>query len=1316
MSKYDVKFDHAKAVVIGDNATVNIVENTIASPPPIPRAELLAALHSSNAEMRAYPHEITGLYLQRSEVDDICRWILDANAEGSLGMVLDQPGAGKTVIMRSALVWLEEANVPVLAIKADTLSGIKNANELATRLNLPLNVSDLAAALASDEPFVVLMDQLDALSMNLSRDQPTLDVMLNTLAVLRDLKNVKVISSCRTFDLKHDPRLSAIEADKTFNLSLLTDEQVTAVLDRLNLDPARLLPSHRTLLRTPLHLSIYARLISDDPSSAPAESFGSLQELYEALWQRQIANRHPAAPPAAECIAAIYALVDAMQNNPQLTAPIGVLDEYSEAARYLQQVNFIRRERNNYLFAHQTLFDYCYARRFVATGRSISHEILAGPQGLFERSQMMQVLAYLRGIDQIAYRRELNALFSSSALRTHLKLLLMEWFGSLRTLLVDEIAIGQRLVSTPETRDQFLLSASDDGEWFDSLKTTELPNLLRQPEATISNGVFWYLGSVMPARSTDVISLLEPHIDESALWNGRIVFSLARLSDWSDDAIVDLLCRMFRTQHRETPDSDATLCLYNLAKSNPAGLCRALRAMLEQRVIDVTHEIAESRSASHDFSYATRSDLSEAVFGDHGIVELLEKAVKETPAVVIDQLLPWFIKSSLFASDPNASDSYPGDTMFSFGWYDGHITEGAAFSMKLRDALRWLAANEREQFRRIAQELTEAESLAAHRILISAYLDNAPLYVDDIVQYLTQDSRRLVIGERGARNYDSICLYGSVFALANEEQRGVLESTVLRHQPPWENRNHHFRGLSRLHFLKSVPRDLLTPDAERKLGELERRFPDDRFLPPQGIVARFVGSPIPESAMPKMSDRDWLSAMRKYNERFRRSGSLNPFAGGISELAAALHNEIKEDPERFYRLLLKFDATISFRYIQAVVSALADSTAPSSHIFDSIRRFSDRIPEDGRQAICQALDKRAKDDVPDDLLDMISTWALNDPDPREEEWRTTDRYGNSFYQGDPYNQGINSNRSVALQCFCRSAIQKKTPQIDRVVQLLKRAVSDPSTAVRSCVIECLDWMLYRHVDEQILDLFETVMEGHPRLLQLDRTAKFLSRTYKVHFDRVRQFIEAMLEDETDEPTRQNGAALACLAAFEYEDATPLAQAAINGDGAMRRGAAQVYARNLSEARVQDICREKLVGLMNDTDSDVRASVGNCFQHLRREHLGLLKDFIESYIASESLATSSRQLVTFLKPLAGDEPTLALTVTEQILDADSFRNPMANRRGATLAGEDDLTALVLTAYTHSPDDATKERAMTLFERLLLSGSYTARTALQDWDRR
>jgi hypothetical protein len=1333
MAKYDVKIDQAQGLIVGDEAVmyhhvgdININVAAPAAASTFSREHLLKSLNTANAELRAYPHEIAGIHHERAEVDEILEWALHASKKESLGMVLDQQGGGKTVILRSVLIRLEAAGIPVLSIKADTLSGIEKSSQLTERLGLPMGVVDFTRALASEGLFVVLMDQLDALSMNLSRDQATLSVMLSTLATLRTIENVRVISSCRTFDLNHDPRLSAIKPEKIFKLLPLTEGQVGQVLKQLRINPAQLLPSHRALLTTPLHLDIYARIVSENAPTRAPEGFGTLQELYEALWQRRIGTTPPAAPSPSKCAAAIYKLVDAMQNNPQLTAPLAVLDEYAAAARYLQQAGFIRRERGNYLFAHQTLFDYCYARRFVAGGRSISKVIFEGQQGLFERSQMVQVLAYLRGADEIAYRRELNALFFSSKLRAHLRMLLMDWFGSLRAPMDSERAIARRLISVVEDRAQFLLSASGNEDWFDTLNHDELPEIIREDDEKTARAIFWYLGSMMEERTSEVIALLRLHIGESATWNQRIVFCLARLNEWKSDEAIELLCEMLQLQQvNQGQDWDATLCLHNLAKSNPAGGCRAVRAFLDRRVAELLkqEQLAEEGAANGDdqstpvFARTSRLSWNEYLFGEHSVSEVLEKAVEASPEAVVDYLLPWYVQVAQKVSIEKEEDYYPRDWVFASGWYDDHIMEGAAFALRMTEALQQLARSNAARFCVIARTLAKVELLAVHRVLVNAYLVNPEAYADDIFEYFTADRRHLAIGDTGGRNYDSVRLFGAVFSYLNAEQRGALERLILSYYPSWEGTRRRARGITQLHFLKSVSRELLSVEARRRLEELERKFPNYDFAPPKIVTVGFVRPPIEESALVKMSDDDWLGAMRKYNDDFRRTTDERPFMGGAAELASALSNEAKKSPERFYQLSHRFDDPISFKYVQAVISALAEaSEAPSFWLFDVVRRFASRIKLDDRRYICWALDKQAKDSVPDDLLDLVSVWALQDSDPSEERWETSDQHSNKFHQGDPYTQGINSNRGASVQCVCRCALQQEKAQTERAFELLEQASDDPSTAVRACIIECLDWMLNRGENDRMLDIFERVMNGYARLLQVPVTHRFLHRSYGHHFPRIRPFIERMLNDNTDENTRQNGAALSCLAAFDSEGARDLEERAMTGDHLMRRGAAQVYARQLKERKLQDICREKLLLLMHDPDEDVRASVGNCFQFLRYEHFASLRGFIEEYISSPSLAVSSMQLVKYMKNIVADEHTLTLDVAERVLDSGGFRIYETNKRGISLADEGDLTILLLAVYTHTNDAAAKERAMELFERLLVSGSYAARTALQDWDRR
>jgi hypothetical protein len=187
-----------------------------------------------------------------------------------------------------------------------------------------------------------------------------------------------------------------------------------------------------------------------------------------------------------------------------------------------------------------------------------------------------------------------------------------------------------------------------------------------------------------------------------------------------------------------------------------------------------------------------------------------------------------------------------------------------------------------------------------------------------------------------------------------------------------------------------------------------------------------------------------------------------------------------------------------------------------------------------------------------------------------------------------------------------------------------------------------------------------------------------------------------------------------LAAFRYIEAKDLAAQAIRGDSAMRQGAARVYARNLEFDDTMDVCREHLLLLMDDPDKEVRSDVGQCFVHLRAEHLENLKPFIEEFLSSRSLMDGAEHLVKYLAPLAADVPDLALDATEQILDA--VDSEVVDARKGVFILERDLVRLPLTVYTHASDPERKSRAMGLFECLLLKGSRSAHQALKDWDRR
>ncbi len=1084
------------------------------------------------------------------------------------------------------------------------------------------------------------------------------------------------------------------------------------------MDPVPLLDIHRSLLTTPLHLYLYARIVTADEGQSTSESFRTLQELYEALWQKWVEIIPPETPHPTKRTKAINRLVEVMQNKRQTSAPVAVLDDYPEAATYLKGVGFIRREKSNWLFLHQTLYDYCYARRFVAQSHILSQEIFDGPQGLFERSQMVQVLAYLRGANEKAYRQELTNLLFADNLRPHLRLLLIGWFGSLPAPTDNELRIAHRLMRTTDDQALFLQAAGGNPDWFDRLNTNILPSFLRTADERVIDIVISYLSTLIRSRTDAVLTTLRPYLGNDKTWNYRIANCLLHLNNWQNEITLDFLYDLLR---RGLDGLEITF--YEIAKTNPAAGCKALQIYLDRRLDDLLAKEEEKQrtiptDAEANVPYQTnlpdRFTWRRQLLGEHGIDKIMEQAVKICPEAIIIHLLPWFIRATLALTEPDTRDDiYPSDSLFAWGWYGGHISQGPAFAIQISNALIHLAKANPTGFRPKAEQLTKIETLAVQRVLAIAYLSNPEEYAIDIFEYLISDPRRLNIGERlESPDYDSCRLFGAVFPYLNEQRRITLEKLILNLQPRWERRNPERRGITHLRFLRYVkPPTLLSSIVQSRLLELGRKFPGFKEHQPQGVTAGWVGPPIEQSAQTKMSDEAWLGAMQKYDD----SGYEHPtlLRGGVDQLSSSFAEQVKKDPERFYPLAQRFDETISLHYVTAAISGLADSDTPAKWVFDLVRQFASSLEGEFRRSVCWALEKRAEAGVPDDLLDLMTDWALNDPDPAEELWQVpAEGSGQPYYSGDPHHHGINSNRGAAVNIVCRCALKREPPQVERAFQLLEKAALDPSTAVRTCVIESLGPLLNKD-ETHALTIFRQTLKDQPRLLQSELVHRFLYWTYYHHFPLIRPFIEALLAD-ADDATRQAGASLICLAAFQYEEAKDLELRVMAGDVVMRRGAARVYARNLKSSDTRALCQKRLQQLMYDPDEQVRSFIGECFKYLGPEHLDDLRSFIDEFLESPSLLLRTGYLLNYLIPLAADEHELALKVTAQILDA--VGDEVVDIRTSRAIMERDLVRLPLTVYTHANDPEMKSQAMTLFERMLRIGSREAQRALGDWDGR
>ena len=67
-------------------------------------------------------------------------------------------------------------------------------------------------------------------------------------------------------------------------------------------------------------------------------------------------------------------------------------------------------------------------------------------------------------------------------------------------------------------------------------------------------------------------------------------------------------------------------------------------------------------------------------------------------------------------------------------------------------------------------------------------------------------------------------------------------------------------------------------------------------------------------------------------------------------------------------------------------------------------------------AICHCIERISDRQLPDEMLSIVSWYAMNDPDPAFDVWQQKVNDA-AYYGGDPYHHGINSVRGQALEQF-----------------------------------------------------------------------------------------------------------------------------------------------------------------------------------------------------------------------------------------------------------------------------------------------------------
>jgi hypothetical protein len=390
-------------------------------------------------------------------------------------------------------------------------------------------------------------------------------------------------------------------------------------------------------------------------------------------------------------------------------------------------------------------------------------------------------------------------------------------------------------------------------------------------------------------------------------------------------------------------------------------------------------------------------------------------------------------------------------------------------------------------------------------------------------------------------------------------------------------------------------------------------------------------------------------------------------------------------------------------YFDSLLRGVTESTSPedvtltNAITLDEAVSAIDRVHAlPGRpcgRAIAWLIEKLSGLAWPMEILEVLSWYAINDPDPDKEDWKVASANGTLYYGGDPYSAGINSTRGAMAHAIA-TLLFDSSDRYEALKDAIRSLAYDARIAVRSCAIAPLVAVL--NVDSQTaIKWFVKCVGADPVLLSTPRVERFIFYAGYRDYRAVRSVIQEMLASSDAEVAMQV-ARQVCLLAFDVPEAEEDAETLRRGTAPQRKAAADVYSTNIAHERVGRLCRDLLPPLFADSDQEVRREAASAFQYIGKlsttDQANLLKAFLDGKPDRPSL----EPVIRALEDSSVQLPDLVCALAE--VSVEAFKNEAGDISKDTSLVAGDLSKIVIRLYAQTEDPEIQRRCLNLMDEM------------------
>lgn len=1223
--------------------------------------------------------------------------LIDVLRDYRIGFLAGTAGGGKSSVLEQSVESLEATGAKVLAIRLDRLDSFASTTDLGRQLGLETSPAVVLAMAAEDGDALLVIDQLDAVSLASGRMPESFDIVVDLIGEALSVSGIQVILACREFDIDNDHRIRSLtDRPDTVKVSVgpLSDEAVNVALTEMGIDATRLTTSQRSIVRTPMHLVLLKTIASQEGALA----FQSKGSLFEAYWERkrQTSRARRADVRFNEVLSRV---ANAASDRQTLSVPVEILDDGDliEDANVLVSEHVLARDGDRIAFFHETFFDYAFARQWVSRSESLVDFLLRDEQELFRRAQVRQILQHLHEREPVRFRVEASGVLISEQIRFHIKATALAVLSNLSAPTSEDAeAVFEVVATAPRLAEQLWLHTRR-APWFKRFyEDGTIATWLDSGEPALQQRAVNLMASAIKETPGEVAELLRARRAAPEYLNW--VRWITRFSDAHESrALFDLLLAAVVEGGFDAADHELWLTVHDLAKHKPLWAIELIQARVVNHIEGLLLE---------DSGKVALLKLRE-----YGAAELVREAAAAEPLAFAQAVVPYLLRvMAATAYEPRPDDPIR-DRHFSarFDVDDLHDREldDALFTGSVR-ALEALARTSPHAVQPLLEELAADPHDAAQFLLYRALTAGAANFADRAAILILEGGARLDCGYMSDSDWAARELVEAVAPHLGDEVHRQLEDQFRDLRDEHESR--HSFGRSAFTFLSALEEHRLNSDGVRRLGEYRRKFQQDAPSKPRGIIGGTIGSPIGSQAASKMTDEQWHKAMTKYNSD---ETNWDTFTGGARELSHVLRQQTAADPSRFARLALRLTPEHNAAYADGLLMGFADAdrsdeTAPL--IYDAVRHIASLGHDDVDRWLGNAL-RHYYRDVPLDLVELLRDRALQSSDPEDDSPIFTREGDDGQSAADMHNNGINTARGSLAETLGDLLVYDADGERTELVRPhLDALASDPVLFVRSCVAHTVSASL-RHARPDAVRAFEKLIDADDRILAAVMVQRLMLYIGNVDPEVIAPVIQRMLESQ-DAEAREAGGALAAFAALEWSRPELMTQV-LAGDAKTRKGAAEMCVNRVDRTLNAELASSTLVNLMNDDDDEVLKAAAHVAPHLRGHPLRPFNDLLTALIDSPAYDHATPQLLFTLQHAPDKIDELVLKASQRFISV--FGSDASDIRTGAAGDAHYISELVVRGLAQSRSRGHRAALLDVMDTLLELGVYGVDDAIAEAER-